>query len=185
MFELEILGRVSTQNTAVFNLSNSFYRKIKANCFFFCELFQLQDYVEYMGSDARVLLVPSIRDANHDHVFPQVLRLLYAQRFFFSVLSSTVYAFIYIFMYVTFKSESFFMQPAFEIQSSNLGRQVHDQQLDLLLKGVFQCFAVRNLCNFFVIEPDYKSHESWHFQSKSGELFTSVNSELLQPLVNA
>lgn len=34
---------------------------------------QLQDYVEYMGSAARVILVPSIRDANHDFVFPQVI----------------------------------------------------------------------------------------------------------------
>ncbi|CAL5433535.1 unnamed protein product [Camellia sinensis] len=32
---------------------------------------RLQDYVEYMGSAARVILVPSIRDANHDFVFPQ------------------------------------------------------------------------------------------------------------------
>ncbi|CAL5433541.1 unnamed protein product [Camellia sinensis] len=31
----------------------------------------LQDYVEYMGSATRVILVPSIRDANHDFVFPQ------------------------------------------------------------------------------------------------------------------
>lgn len=34
---------------------------------------QLQDYTEYMGSAARVILVPSIRDAHHDFVFPQVL----------------------------------------------------------------------------------------------------------------
>ncbi|XP_037497770.1 DNA polymerase alpha subunit B isoform X2 [Jatropha curcas] len=32
---------------------------------------RLQDYVEYMGPDARVLIVPSTRDANHDFVFPQ------------------------------------------------------------------------------------------------------------------
>ncbi|KAK7280899.1 hypothetical protein RIF29_08461 [Crotalaria pallida] len=32
---------------------------------------KLEDYVESMGSAARVLLVPSIRDANHDFVFPQ------------------------------------------------------------------------------------------------------------------
>lgn len=32
---------------------------------------RLRDHVEYMGSSSRVLLVPSIRDANHDHVFPQ------------------------------------------------------------------------------------------------------------------
>ncbi|XP_071696049.1 uncharacterized protein [Rutidosis leptorrhynchoides] len=32
---------------------------------------RLQDYVEYMGSAARVVLVPSVRDAHHDHVFPQ------------------------------------------------------------------------------------------------------------------
>ncbi|GMN49155.1 hypothetical protein TIFTF001_018320 [Ficus carica] len=34
-------------------------------------LTRLQDYAEYMGSHARVILVPSIRDANHDFVFPQ------------------------------------------------------------------------------------------------------------------
>lgn len=38
--------------------------------------FQLQDHVEYMGSHARIVLVPSIRDANHDFVFPQVMLLL-------------------------------------------------------------------------------------------------------------
>ncbi|XP_027334193.1 DNA polymerase alpha subunit B [Abrus precatorius] len=32
---------------------------------------KLEDYVECMGSAPRVLLVPSIRDANHDFVFPQ------------------------------------------------------------------------------------------------------------------
>ncbi|XP_061338738.1 uncharacterized protein LOC133285511 [Gastrolobium bilobum] len=43
----------------------------------FDEIFQfeilrkLEEYVECMGSAARVLLVPSIRDANHDFVFPQ------------------------------------------------------------------------------------------------------------------
>lgn len=44
--------------------------------FFNCvELFQLKDYVEYMGSSAQVILVPSIRDAHHDFVFPQVIIL--------------------------------------------------------------------------------------------------------------
>lgn len=42
----------------------------------FCDHFQLQDYIEYMGSTANVILVPSIRDANHDLVFPQVIQLL-------------------------------------------------------------------------------------------------------------
>ncbi|XP_031125202.1 DNA polymerase alpha subunit B [Ipomoea triloba] len=43
----------------------------------FDEIFQeeivgrLKDYVEYMGSSAQVILVPSIRDAHHDFVFPQ------------------------------------------------------------------------------------------------------------------
>ncbi|KAK8923482.1 hypothetical protein KSP39_PZI019429 [Platanthera zijinensis] len=32
---------------------------------------KLQDYVQYMGSTVRVILVPSTRDANHDFVFPQ------------------------------------------------------------------------------------------------------------------
>ncbi|KAL9263024.1 DNA polymerase alpha subunit B-like protein [Drosera capensis] len=36
------------------------------------EIFRkLQDHVEYMGSAVRVVLAPSIRDANHDFVFPQ------------------------------------------------------------------------------------------------------------------
>ncbi|PON82786.1 DNA polymerase alpha, subunit B [Trema orientale] len=39
--------------------------------FHFEILRRLQDYAEYMGSHARVILVPSIRDANHDLVFPQ------------------------------------------------------------------------------------------------------------------
>lgn len=34
-------------------------------------LTRLKNYVEYMGSTVRVILVPSIRDANHDFVFPQ------------------------------------------------------------------------------------------------------------------
>ncbi|XWS34618.1 hypothetical protein CRYUN_Cryun21dG0053400 [Craigia yunnanensis] len=43
----------------------------------FDEIFQLevlrmvQDYLEYMGPDARVVIIPSVRDANHDFVFPQ------------------------------------------------------------------------------------------------------------------
>ncbi|KAJ6323977.1 hypothetical protein OIU76_011306 [Salix suchowensis] len=32
---------------------------------------RLQEHVEYAGSDVRVILVPSIRDAQHDFVFPQ------------------------------------------------------------------------------------------------------------------
>ncbi|XP_028771323.1 DNA polymerase alpha subunit B isoform X2 [Neltuma alba] len=32
---------------------------------------RLEDYVECMGSAVRILLVPSVRDANHDFVFPQ------------------------------------------------------------------------------------------------------------------
>ncbi|KAI9125572.1 hypothetical protein K1719_002990 [Acacia pycnantha] len=32
---------------------------------------RLEDYIECMGSAVRILLVPSIRDANHDFVFPQ------------------------------------------------------------------------------------------------------------------
>ncbi|XP_009127568.1 DNA polymerase alpha subunit B [Brassica rapa] len=43
----------------------------------FSEIFQVevirrvQEYVEFMGSEVRVVLVPSLRDANHDFVFPQ------------------------------------------------------------------------------------------------------------------
>ncbi|CAA0841486.1 DNA polymerase alpha 2 [Striga hermonthica] len=38
---------------------------------------KLQDYVECMGSVARVILMPSIRDAHHDFVFPQVHILVF------------------------------------------------------------------------------------------------------------
>jgi len=37
----------------------------------------LQDHVEYAGSNVRVILVPSIRDAQHDFVFPQVMIVIY------------------------------------------------------------------------------------------------------------
>lgn len=76
IFYLEILRRVSEKS----NFCNWF--RINANlCFLnhfifvFCIL-QLQDYAECMGSEVRVILVPSIRDANHDFVFPQVILLL-------------------------------------------------------------------------------------------------------------
>ncbi|PKA50073.1 hypothetical protein AXF42_Ash021104 [Apostasia shenzhenica] len=36
------------------------------------EIFRrVEDYAQYMGSSARVIIVPSTRDANHDFVFPQ------------------------------------------------------------------------------------------------------------------
>ncbi|XVE85256.1 hypothetical protein DITRI_Ditri17bG0077500 [Diplodiscus trichospermus] len=43
----------------------------------FDEIFQLevlrmlQDYLEHMGPNAQVVIIPSVRDANHDFVFPQ------------------------------------------------------------------------------------------------------------------
>ena len=33
---------------------------------------QIKDYCEEMGSGARVILIPSTRDAHHDFIFPQV-----------------------------------------------------------------------------------------------------------------
>ncbi|KAH7680879.1 DNA polymerase alpha subunit B protein [Dioscorea alata] len=41
------------------------------NIFHIEVLRKLQDYIEFMGPATRVILVPSIRDANHDFVFPQ------------------------------------------------------------------------------------------------------------------
>ncbi|KAB2084340.1 hypothetical protein ES319_A05G327800v1 [Gossypium barbadense] len=35
------------------------------------ETTMVQDYLEYMGPNAQLVMVPSIRDANHDFVFPQ------------------------------------------------------------------------------------------------------------------
>ena len=77
IFHLEILRRVSQWlncfgNFFMFPSFIIFFLIL----FFLYYLFQLQDHVEYMGSAARVILVPSIRDAHHDFVFPQVIRCL-------------------------------------------------------------------------------------------------------------
>ena len=74
IFHLEILRRVSQWlncfgNFFMFSNFIIFFLIL----FFLYYLFQLQDHVEYMGSAARVILVPSIRDAHHDFVFPQVI----------------------------------------------------------------------------------------------------------------
>lgn len=42
-------------------------------------MIQLEEHVEYLGSEVHVILVPSIRDANHNFVFPQVILLLPVQ----------------------------------------------------------------------------------------------------------
>ncbi|XWS69192.1 hypothetical protein CRYUN_Cryun04dG0158500 [Craigia yunnanensis] len=39
-------------------------------------LILVQDYLEYMGSDAWVVIVPFVQDANHNFVFPQVFFFL-------------------------------------------------------------------------------------------------------------
>lgn len=35
-------------------------------------LIQIQDFTQYLGNTVRVILIPSVRDAHHDFVFPQV-----------------------------------------------------------------------------------------------------------------
>uniref|UniRef100_A0A453SUU1 DNA polymerase alpha subunit B n=1 Tax=Aegilops tauschii subsp. strangulata TaxID=200361 RepID=A0A453SUU1_AEGTS len=39
--------------------------------FHFEILRKLQDFTQYLGHNVRVILVPSVRDAHHDAVFPQ------------------------------------------------------------------------------------------------------------------
>jgi DNA polymerase alpha subunit B len=40
--------------------------------FLFEILRKLQDFTQYLGHNVRVILIPSVRDAHHDFVFPQV-----------------------------------------------------------------------------------------------------------------
>lgn len=85
---------------------NMFVLKLNINllCLIsFCDHFQLQDYIEYMGSTANVILVPSIRDANHDLVFPQVIQLLiFVGGNILNRSNYLVNAFIYIFTFFFF-----------------------------------------------------------------------------------
>lgn len=85
---------------------NMFVLKLNINLFClvsFCDHFQLQDYIEYMGSTANVILVPSIRDANHDLVFPQVIQLLiFVGGNILNRSNYLVNAFIYIFTFFFF-----------------------------------------------------------------------------------
>jgi hypothetical protein len=40
-------------------------------CLFYI-LLQVQDFTQYLGNTVRVILIPSVRDAHHDFIFPQV-----------------------------------------------------------------------------------------------------------------
>jgi hypothetical protein len=44
-----------------------------------CYIFfvQIQDFTQYLGNTVRVILIPSVRDAHHDFVFPQVCNFPY------------------------------------------------------------------------------------------------------------
>lgn len=106
----------------------------------FCSfLNQLQDYVEYMGSGARVLLVPSTRDANHDFVFPQVLFLIDLS---YSFPTSNLWWKCIFVMLLTYKLSFLVWQPAFDvIPSEDLKHQVCMCFL-LNLKIDFQSFNI-------------------------------------------
>ena len=77
IFHLEILRRVSQW----LNCFGNFFMFPSFIIFFLILFFSILSFpvtrsLEYMGSAARVILVPSIRDAHHDFVFPQVIRCL-------------------------------------------------------------------------------------------------------------
>lgn len=91
---------------------SSFINIILGLSLFISAFFQLQDYVECAGSHARVILVPSIRDANHDLVFPQVM-----------ILTCIVSILFEMFMYLRC-SCTIVLQPAFDIHPSDLRHQV-------------------------------------------------------------
>lgn len=101
----------SIESSISFFLS-SFINIILGLSLFISAFFQLQDYVECAGSHARVILVPSIRDANHDLVFPQVM-----------ILTCIVSILFEMFMYLRC-SCTIVLQPAFDIHPSDLRHQV-------------------------------------------------------------
>ncbi|AQK40137.1 DNA polymerase alpha 2 [Zea mays] len=45
--------------------------------FHFEVLRKIQDFTQYLGNTVRVILIPSVRDAHHDFVFPQVCNFSY------------------------------------------------------------------------------------------------------------
>ncbi|KAK7849576.1 dna polymerase alpha subunit b [Quercus suber] len=91
---------------------------------------RLQDHVEYMGSNARVILVPSIRDANHDFVFPQPAFEIHSPNLKHQITSLTNPG--------TFEAN----QPAFEIHSPNLKHQI----TSLTNPGTFEANQVKIGC---------------------------------------
>jgi hypothetical protein len=52
-------------------------------------LVQVEEYCEEMGEGARVVLVPSYRDAHHDCIFPQVIEHFNAKTGFLAVLTNS------------------------------------------------------------------------------------------------
>lgn len=68
IFLFEILRKVGT--TEDFMLAgNEIHNWVT---FIFDVFVQLQDFTQYLGHNVRVILIPSVRDAHHDFVFPQV-----------------------------------------------------------------------------------------------------------------
>lgn len=51
-----------------------------SNMCLFDTFVQLQDFTQYLGHHVRVILIPSVRDAHHDFVFPQVCSFSHSER---------------------------------------------------------------------------------------------------------
>ena len=78
-----------------------------------------------MGSIARVILVPSIRDASHDSVFPQVVILMHQGYIYYMC---DQFAYILRCYMLTVRSNIIFLvvQPAFDVHPPDLKHQVPD-----------------------------------------------------------
>lgn len=119
IFHFEILRKVITFSNRIF-LDFSFVLFWHTRWIGYS---QLQDYVECMGSAARVLLVPSIRDANHDFVFPQVMIKL-SQPWSYDFCSRYIASVLGYLNHPKIDLNHLFLQPALDISLPDLKSQV-------------------------------------------------------------
>lgn len=94
-----------------------------------------------MGSSVDVILMPSIRDANHDFVFPQV-----SWCFFFFFLNLLLILNFAIKIYLLFW---LFQQPAFEIHPADFSHQVQKMLYELHLVWIKNCIGTTDRKIFY------------------------------------
>lgn len=127
-FILKFLERYPLlKSVACFNWSLSY---VYLSTYFLLIIWKLQDYVEYMGSAARVILMPSVRDANHDSVFPQVIFIVEWNKTLACSNSQAFHCDGTFIVSVNNTISVLFLQPAFDIHTPDLKRQVQQHFKD-------------------------------------------------------